>query len=92
MAVPFKNFLKASAKAIVKYGGNAVGFGIAGDVLVDFGFPIVEDIWDAWGKKKNDEERRAEIEAVVKASPKEIVVQVVEIVQSQKNSLPTAWG
>lgn len=87
MPIPL-NFLKAIAKAIVKYGGNAVGFGIAGDLLVDFGFPIVEDIWDAWGKKKQDEELRTEIEAVAQATAKEVIQQGTIFVQEVAGDQP----
>src|SRR5689334_21254794 len=90
MPLPW-HFLMAAGKAIVKYCGNAVGFGIAGDLLAEFGFPIVEDIWDGWGKKKNDEERRAEIEAVAQAAAKEVVQQVAEIVQEVAADQPPAF-
>jgi hypothetical protein len=53
MAIPL-NFLKAAAKAVVKHVGNGVGFGFVGDLLVEYGVPIVEDLWEAWGKNKKE--------------------------------------
>ena len=40
--------LKCVAKAFVKYAGNAVGFGIAGDLIVEVAPEIVGDVWKAW--------------------------------------------
>ena len=72
-------FLKAAAKAAVKCAGNALGFGFAGDLLVEFGPAIAEDIWDSWGKNKNEIERRKEIEAVAQAAAKEVSQEVAEV-------------
>ena len=48
MFIP-SNFLlavgKSIVKALVKYGGNAVGFGIAGDLIMEYGVPIAQDLW-----------------------------------------------
>ena len=65
----------------MKYGGNAVGLGFAGDLLVEYGLPIVEDLWDTWGQYKADAERRKEIEAVAQAAAKDVGQQVAEIVK-----------
>jgi hypothetical protein len=45
---------KSIVKAVVKYGGNAVGFGIAGELIMEYGLPIAQDIWNGWGQHKND--------------------------------------
>ncbi len=41
------DLLKCVARAFVKYGGNVVGGGIAGNLAID--------IWDTWEKSKKSE-------------------------------------
>src|SRR5581483_7248967 len=49
--------MKCVAKAVVKYGGNIVGGGIAGN--------LVYDIWEGWEKaRKSEGEKKAELEAL----------------------------
>jgi hypothetical protein len=56
--------LKSIAGVLVKYAGNAVGFGVAGDVIVD--------IWDVWDKTQpGQKDKRAEVEALAKQTADE---------------------
>lgn len=75
-----KALLKAVAKAFVKYAGNAVGLGFAGDLLVDVAPEIVGDIWDSWAKSKSEAQRRSELESILQASNAELRQQIVEVV------------
>ena len=44
--------LKCLGKALVRHAGNAVGFGLAGDVVVGVG----EEAWNEWNRAKNEQE------------------------------------
>jgi len=47
--------LKNIARILVKHAGNAVGFGVAGDAILE--------IWDSWNKEKQDpQEKLAEVQ------------------------------
>ena len=72
MASPFR-LLKFLAKVAVRQVGNLVGFGIGGDMLVD--------VWDAWGKGANEQQKRAELEAMAQASPAEVRAEVERVVR-----------
>jgi formylglycine-generating enzyme required for sulfatase activity len=83
-------FLKCVAKALVKHVGNAVGFGIAGEFLVEIAPEIVGDIWESWGKNKKEAERREEIEAVAQAAAKEMAMQIPNIIREVAADQPQA--
>src|SRR3954468_12603270 len=70
------------ARAAVKHVGNLVGFGIAGDLLVD--------VWDGWGKGSQEEERRAELQEMAQASPAEVRAEVDRAAGEEPDGLPPA--
>jgi serine/threonine-protein kinase len=69
--------LNGLAKALVRHAGNAVGLGFLGDVLVQVG----EDAWEEWSRERNEQQRRAELEAVVRMAGQEFRRQVEEVVR-----------
>jgi eukaryotic-like serine/threonine-protein kinase len=69
--------LKCLGKALVRQFGNAVGFGVAGDVLVGAG----EEVWGEWNREKNEQQRRDELAALVQMAAQEFRRQVAEVVQ-----------
>lgn len=76
MRTPFV-LLKLVGKALL----NAVGGGFAGDLLVDVLPEMAQDVWDAWSKSQDKEQRRIEIESVAQATMEEVQQQVSEIRQ-----------
>src|SRR5262245_27471915 len=76
-------FLKAVGRAAL----NAVGGGFAGDVVCDLLPEMARKVKGWWGAGRSPEERRAEVEALAKASPAEVreAVQeaVAEVAQGQ---------
>ncbi len=53
--------LKSIARICVKYAGNAAGFGVAGDAILD--------IWDAWNKETPDRQQKlAEVQQLAEQS------------------------
>src|SRR5258708_3204489 len=61
-------FLKAVGKAAL----NAMGGGFAGDVVCDVLPEIAHKVKEWWGAGRPPEVRRAEVEALAKASPAEV--------------------
>jgi serine/threonine protein kinase len=84
MSVPLA-FLKFVAKAAL----NAFGGGVVGDA-VDFAADVATDVWNWWGKGRSEEERRADVEALVQAPPAEVQQQVSAVVREVAGDLPTA--
>src|SRR5438034_1045695 len=80
MGAPFRLF-KFVARAAVKHVGNLVGFGVAGDLLVD--------AWDGWGKGPPGE-RRAELQELAQASPAEVRAEVDRAVREEADGLAPA--
>jgi len=70
------SLLKFVAKAL----GNAVGFGVAGDLIVDVLPEVAQDVWKWWGADRTAEQRRADVEAVAQAGAEEVRQQASEIV------------
>src|SRR4051812_9543039 len=70
------------ARAAVKHVGNLVGFGFAGDLLVD--------VWDGWSKDSQEQERRAELQEMAQASPAEVRAEVDRAVREEADGLPSA--
>ena len=67
MSAPFsllKHVGKAFLKHLVKSGGNAVGLGFGGDMLVD--------AWEGWAGQRDEAGRRADVEALARANAAEI--------------------
>ena len=83
MFIP-SNFLlavgKSVAKAVVKYGGNAVGLALP---VISYGIrrPHRARPLKRWGQHKNEAERHKEIEAVAQAAAKDVKQEVAEIVK-----------
>jgi formylglycine-generating enzyme required for sulfatase activity len=76
-------FLKAVGKAAL----NAVGGGFAGDVVCDVLPEVARKVKEWWGAGRSPEERRAEVEALAKASPAEaraaVQLAVAEVARDQ---------
>ena len=72
--------LKYAAKALLNY----VSFGLAPspviDVIVDGGESVAKDLWDLWGSKTPEAERREAIEEIAKATPEQLRLTVEELV------------
>jgi serine/threonine protein kinase len=65
--------LKSIARVLVKYAGNFLGAGIAGDAIVD--------IWKLWdGRSQDPQEKREEVERLAALSTTEVRQQVAEVV------------
>src|SRR5262245_51735263 len=75
MRSPFV-LLKYVARAL----GNALGGGIAGDLVVEVLPGVAQDVWGWWSKDRTTEQCRAEVEAVVQAGAEEVRQQAAEIV------------
>ncbi|HXG10657.1 MAG TPA: hypothetical protein VNK04_12945, partial [Gemmataceae bacterium] len=61
----------ALLKFIGKAALNAIGIGLAADLVVDVLPEVAKDVWEWWGKKRSIQERQAEVEALAQASPAE---------------------
>ena len=70
--------LRAIGKAVLTVIGPA---GVLGGIVIDAVAEIANNVWDAWGKGKNEEEHRAELEAVAQATGEEICEGIEKIVQ-----------
>lgn len=68
--------LKHAAKAFVKVAGNAVGFGVGGDLLVI----VAEEIWKGWSSQKDEGQRKAELAALALVSSSQIAAQAEQII------------
>jgi serine/threonine protein kinase/DNA-binding PadR family transcriptional regulator len=56
--------LKSAARILVKYAGNAAGFGVAGDALLE--------LWDVWNKETPDRQQKlAEVQQLAEQSADE---------------------
>lgn len=69
--------LKCLGKALVRHVGNAVAFGLGGDVAAKVG----EEVWDEWQRECNDAGRRAELQALARAAAEEVRAQVEAVVR-----------
>ena len=78
--------LKFVAKAL----GNALGGGVAGDLLVDVLPAVAKDAWEWWSKDRTAEQRRAEVEALAQAGMAEVQQQAAFIVQEVAPDKPLA--
>jgi formylglycine-generating enzyme required for sulfatase activity len=76
--------LKVVGKGVL----NAVGGGIAGDVLVDVLPEVARDVCAWWKKDCSPEERRAEVQALARASAAEVREAVREAVASVAGDRP----
>ena len=76
--------LQCLAKALVRHAGNAVGFGVAGEVAVKIG----EEVWKEWKQRNNEDQRRAEVEAIVQMAGQEFRQHVDNIVREAAAGQP----
>ncbi len=83
-AVKPLGLLQLLGKALVRQFGNAVGFGVAGDVAVGVG----EEVWDEWKRDKNEQQRRDELAALVQMAAQEFRRQVEEVVREVAGRQP----
>lgn len=81
---PRFSLLQCLAKALVKGAGNAVGFGVLGDMLVNVG----EEVWREWNRQASADQRRAELEALAQAAARECRAQVEQVVREVAAGLP----
>jgi serine/threonine protein kinase len=79
------SLLACIAKALCKHGGNAVGFGVAGTLLVEVAETLAEQVWEAWGKRQDEGRRQAEIEQLVRATAGEIRLQIDDALKQVAN-------
>jgi len=71
------NLLKFIAKSL----GNAVGGGIAGDLIVEVLPGVAQDVWEWWRKDRTEQQRQAEIEAIAQAGTNEVREDAAKIVR-----------
>jgi formylglycine-generating enzyme required for sulfatase activity/tetratricopeptide (TPR) repeat protein len=68
--------MKALLKFVAKSALNVVTGGFGGDFL-----EMCQDIWSNWGKGRSEQQRKADLEALVQAPPAEVQRQVREVVR-----------
>jgi serine/threonine-protein kinase len=76
--------LRCLAKALVRYGANALGFGLMGDIAANVG----EEVWREWGRPKDEPGRRADLEAIVQMTAADLRKQVEAVVAEVAAGLP----
>jgi formylglycine-generating enzyme required for sulfatase activity len=59
---------------------NAAGVGLAGEFVIEVLPDVARDAWSWWSQGRSDTERRAEVEALVRASAPELQLAVSELV------------
>jgi len=69
--------LRAIGKAVL----NCVGAGVLGDIIVDAVPEIANSVWDEWGKGRESAERRADVEAVTRATQGEVTEEIRKVVE-----------
>jgi serine/threonine protein kinase len=78
-----KSIASVLVKHAVKWAGNAVGFGIAGDILVE--------IWEFWNKSQpNLQDKRAEVEALASQPAGTAKQEAKAVVRDVAGDLPEA--
>ena len=82
---PF-SLLKFVAKALA----NVLGGGVAGDILLEVLPEVAEDVWRWWKEKRDQKQRRAELEEIVQTEGAKLRQQVAEIVQEVAADKPPA--
>jgi tetratricopeptide (TPR) repeat protein len=68
-------------KFIGKAALNAIGAGIAGDLVVDVLPEVARDVWAWWSKDRDAQERRDDVQALAQASAGEVGEAVAAVVQ-----------
>src|SRR5262249_13379142 len=67
-------------KAVVKHVGNLLTFGVGGDLAME--------VWDSWGRSADEQQRRAELEALACAPPAEAKAAAARLAQEEGATLP----
>jgi serine/threonine-protein kinase len=75
--------LKCIARGVVKHAGNLVGFGL-GNLAAE----VAEEVCKEWQKEKNDQERRAELQALVQMAAGEFREHVAAVVREAAAGQP----
>lgn len=71
-------------KFVAKSALNAVGFGVAGD----FATEVIPHLWSSWGKERSEEQRKADVQALVQAPAAEVQQQAREVVHEIAGNQP----
>lgn len=75
--------LKSIARILIKYVGNAAGFGVAGDAIID--------IWDLWSRYQQDQRQKlAEVQQLAAQPATEARRQAAEVAQEVAGDQPEA--
>jgi WD40 repeat protein len=82
--VPRLSLLVCVGKALVRHGGNALGLGLLGDVVVDVG----EEVWKEWNRTADALQRRTELQALARAAGQECRDEVEAVVREVAAELP----
>src|SRR5687767_2251423 len=77
-------FLRFVAKAAL----NHVGFGVAGDFALEVLPEIVKDVWSWWGKDRNPQQLRDDVQAVAALSPADVRRQVAAVIAEEAAGAP----
>ena len=73
-------FLKFVGRAILTSVGGPCA-NLAGDFLFDFLPEVAQDVWSTWGKGRNEEQRRTELEQLAKADQSELRTEIEQVVR-----------
>lgn len=79
--------MKCVAKAVLKYAGNAIGGGFAGDVIAEVFPEIIADVWESFGKQ-SEADRRLDLEETARVAPGEEVPLAAEITREVAGDQP----
>jgi serine/threonine protein kinase len=72
-------------------GQSALGIFTGGfSSVAEIGSSIASQVWEWWGKRKQEEERRAELEALAQATAEELRITIREIVAELAGGRPAA--
>src|SRR5262249_46316068 len=80
----------ALLKAVGKAALNAVGGGVAGDIVLDVLPEVAQKVREWWGAGKSPAQRQAEIEALAKAPPAEGDKAINQVVAEGARGQPAA--
>jgi formylglycine-generating enzyme required for sulfatase activity len=80
----------ALMKFVAKAALNVAGFGVAGDLAMDVIPEMARDVWQWWGKDKQPDERRAEVQEVAQLTPEEARRQAERVVAEEAAGQPEA--
>jgi len=83
MQTPFA-ILRVVGKALL----NAVGGGVAGDIVIDVLPDVAQDVWAWWRKEGTPEQGRAALQALALAPPAEVKAAVQQVVAEVAGDRP----